>query len=78
MNIDLENDFYCELGKTIQKWRWVETEIYRLYAVIMDGANQHSVSVTFNRTNPLFASLTSPRRRPQSKDSSFTVHYPLV
>jgi hypothetical protein len=43
-----EDYFYQQLGKTIQKWLWVESEMYSLYAAIMDGANQHSVSVTFH------------------------------
>jgi hypothetical protein len=43
-----ENRFYEQLGRTIKKWLYVETEIYCLYLAIMDGANQHSVSVTFH------------------------------
>jgi hypothetical protein len=43
-----ENRFYEQLGRTIKKWLWVESEMYYLYFAIMDGANQHSVSVTFH------------------------------
>jgi hypothetical protein len=43
-----ENNFYQYLGKTIKQWLWVESGLYSLYAAIMDGANQHSVSVTFH------------------------------
>jgi len=48
MDIDQKEYFYCELGETIQEWGRVELGVYQLYLVIMDGANQHSVSVTFN------------------------------
>ena len=43
-----EDEFYCQLAKSIQAWLWVETEAYLLYAAIMDGANPHLVSVTFH------------------------------
>jgi len=58
MNIDLEDDFYCELGKAIQMWLWVEEEMYRLYAEIMDAAKQHSVSVTFNHIQSFESKVT--------------------
>jgi hypothetical protein len=43
-----EEYFYRQLGKSIQAWLWVESEVYFLYSAIMDSANQHLVSVTFN------------------------------
>ncbi len=43
-----EDYFYQQLGKSIQAWLWVESEMYFLYSAIMDSANQHLVSVTFN------------------------------
>ncbi len=43
-----EDYFYKQLGKSIQAWLWVESEMLLLYKAIMDSANQHLVSVTFN------------------------------
>ena len=46
--MESENHFYYQLAKSIQAWLWVETEVYLLYVAIMEGANQHLVSATFN------------------------------
>ena len=46
--MDTEDDFHCQLGRTIQSWLWVESELYALYALLMNGANSHLVSATFN------------------------------
>ncbi len=46
--MDTEDDFHCQLGRTIQSWLWVESEVYALYALLMKGANSHLVSATFN------------------------------
>ncbi|MFH1548536.1 MAG: hypothetical protein ABID32_04420 [Candidatus Omnitrophota bacterium] len=43
-----EDYFYQQLGKSIQAWLCVESEVYFLYSAIMYRANQHLISVTFN------------------------------
>ena len=48
MFMEPEDIFYSQLAKSIQAWLWVESEVYFLYVAIMQGANQHLVSVTFN------------------------------
>lgn len=52
-----EDEFYRQLAISIQSWLWVETEIYLLYAAIMDGANPHLVSVTFHNTESFDSKL---------------------
>ncbi len=45
---NLEDSFMLRLARAIQTWLWVETELLRIYAVFMQGANSHLVSATFN------------------------------
>ncbi len=53
MKIEMDNEhfyiqrFYLQLGKTIQAWLRVESELYSLYSTLMGNANSHLVSVTF-------------------------------
>ncbi len=53
-----EESFFQQLGKSIQAWLWVESEVYFIYAAIMDNANQHLVSVTFNHIESFESKLT--------------------
>jgi len=53
-----EESFFQQLGKSIQAWLWVELEVYFIYAAIMDNANQHLVSVTFNHIESFESKLT--------------------
>jgi len=53
-----EEYFYQQLGKSIQAWLWVESEMYFLYSAIMDSANQHLVSVTFNHIESFESKVT--------------------
>lgn len=43
-----ENEFYCQLARSIQAWLGIETEVYFIYLSIMKGANPHLLSVTFH------------------------------
>jgi len=52
-----ERDFYEQLARTIQSWLWVESEIYRMYAAIMRGANPHLVSATFHNFQSIRSQL---------------------
>ena len=53
-----EDYFYIELGKTIQSWLWIESEMYRLYSAIMGEANHHLVSVTFHHVESFESKCT--------------------
>lgn len=55
--MDIEDPFYCQLGKTIQAWLCIETEAYLLYSAFMRRANNHLVSVTFNHIHSFEAKL---------------------
>jgi hypothetical protein len=55
--VDQEEEFYCQLGKSIQAWLWVESEVYGLYVALMQGANKHLVSATFNHIQSFDAKL---------------------
>jgi hypothetical protein len=57
MAMDLEDSFHCQLGHTIQAWLWVEGELYGLYSLLMRGASQHLISVTFNSIQSVDAKL---------------------
>lgn len=46
--MDKENLFYYQLAKTIKAFGYIETQLYLLYASLMNGANNHLVSATFN------------------------------
>ncbi|MEW8319733.1 MAG: hypothetical protein AB2660_15635 [Candidatus Thiodiazotropha sp.] len=50
-------EFLLQLAKSIQAWLWVESGLYALYAVLMQGANSHLVSVTFNSIQSVDAKL---------------------
>jgi hypothetical protein len=52
-----EDSFHCQLGRTIQSWLGVETELYGLYALLMRGANTHLVSATFYSIQSVDAKL---------------------
>ena len=45
--MDVEDHFYCQLGRTIQAWLWVESTLYSIYALLLKGAHSHLVSATF-------------------------------
>jgi len=53
-----EEDFYQQLAKSIQAWLQVETEVYLIYATIMDGANPHLISVTFHQIESVESQLS--------------------
>ncbi len=53
-----EDYFYQQLGKSIQAWLSVESEMLFLYTAIMDSANQHLVSVTFNYIQSFDSKIT--------------------
>ena len=55
--MDDEDRFHLQLAKTIQAWLWIETELYLLYAMLLQGANSHLVSVTFNNIQSVDAKL---------------------
>ena len=52
-----EEQFHYQLAKSIQAWLWIETQVYLLYAEIMEGANPHLVSVTFHNIESFEAKL---------------------
>ena len=56
--MDKEEQFYSQLGKTIQAWLWVETELYFIYAQLMKGANHHLVSATFHKIQSVDSKLS--------------------
>jgi uncharacterized protein with von Willebrand factor type A (vWA) domain len=55
--VDDEDYFYLQLAKSIQAWLWIESDLYALYAMLMQGANSHLVSVTFNNIQSVDAKL---------------------
>ena len=55
--MDDEDCFYLQLAKSIQAWLWIESDLYALYAMLMQGANSHLVSVTFNNIQSVDAKL---------------------
>ena len=55
--MDDEDYFHLQLAKSIQAWLWIESELYALYAMLMQGANSHLVSVTFNNIQSVDAKL---------------------
>ena len=55
--MDDEDEFLLQLARSIQAWLWIEAELYRLYAMLMQGANSHLVSVTFNNIQSVDAKL---------------------
>jgi uncharacterized protein with von Willebrand factor type A (vWA) domain len=52
-----EDYFYLQLAKSIQAWLWIESDLYALYAMLMQGANSHLVSATFNNIQSVDAKL---------------------
>ena len=55
--MDDEDNFHLQLAKSIQAWLWIESDLYALYAMLMQGANSHLVSVTFNNIQSVDAKL---------------------
>jgi hypothetical protein len=55
--VDDEDEFLLQLARSVQAWLWVEGELYALYGVLMQGANSHLVSVTFNSIQSVDAKL---------------------
>lgn len=55
--MDDEDNFHLQLAKAIQAWLWIESDLYALYAMLMQGANSHLVSVTFNNIQSVDAKL---------------------
>jgi hypothetical protein len=55
--VDDEDYFHLQLAKAIQAWLWIESDLYSLYAMLMQGANSHLVSVTFNNIQSVDAKL---------------------
>jgi uncharacterized protein with von Willebrand factor type A (vWA) domain len=55
--VDDEDNFHLQLAKSIQAWLWIESDLYALYAMLMQGANSHLVSVTFNNIQSVDAKL---------------------
>jgi hypothetical protein len=55
--MDPEDSFLLELAKAIQTWLWVESEMYSLYSMFMQGANPHLISATFNSIQSVDAKL---------------------
>ena len=54
----MEERFYHQLGKSIQMWQWVESQLYFLYSATMHGANAHTISVTFNHIQSFDSKLS--------------------
>lgn len=52
-----EDYFLLQLGKSIQAWLWIESGMYALYSMLMQGANSHLISVTFNNIQSVDAKL---------------------
>lgn len=55
--MEIEDPFLLQLAKAIQTWLWVEGELYSIYAMFMQGANNHMVSATFNNIQSVDAKL---------------------
>jgi hypothetical protein len=55
--VDDEDYFLLQLAKSIQAWLWIESDLYALYAMLMQGANSHLVSATFNNIQSVDAKL---------------------
>lgn len=55
--MDDEDEFHLQLARSIQAWLWIEADLYALYAMLMQGANSHLVSVTFNNIQSVDAKL---------------------
>lgn len=55
--MDIEDPFLLQLAKAIQTWLWIEGELYSIYAMFMQGANNHMVSATFNNIQSVDAKL---------------------
>lgn len=55
--MDDEDYFHLQLARTIQAWLWIESELYLLYAMLLQGANTHLVSATFNNIQSIDAKL---------------------
>ena len=56
--MDDEDCFHSQLAKSIQAWLWIEADLYSLYAMLMQGANSHLVSATFNNIQSVDAKLS--------------------
>ena len=52
-----EDYFLLQLAKSTQAWLWIESDLYALYSMLMQGANSHLVSVTFNNIQSVDAKL---------------------
>jgi hypothetical protein len=46
--VDIEDSFLLQQAKAIQTWLWIESELFSMYSMFMQGANNHLVSATFN------------------------------
>lgn len=46
--IEIENEFLLQLGKTLAKWQWVEQSAYNLYFFMMKGADPQIISVNWH------------------------------
>ena len=55
--MDDEDYFHLQLAKSIQAWLWIESDLYALYTMLMQGANSHLISVTFNNIQSVDAKL---------------------
>jgi hypothetical protein len=55
--VDDKDEFLLQLARSIQAWLWIEADLYVLYAILMQGANPHLVSVTFNNIQSVDAKL---------------------
>ena len=56
--MDIQDSFLLQLAKAIQSWLSIETELFLLYSMFMQGANSHLVSATFNSIQSVDAKLT--------------------
>ncbi len=55
--MEIDDPFLLQLAKAIQTWLWVESELFSLYSMFMQGANGHLVSATFNSIHSVDAKL---------------------
>ena len=55
--MDDKDYFLLQLAKSIQAWLKIESNLYALYSVLMQGANSHLISVTFNNIQSVDAKL---------------------
>ena len=46
--LEVEDEFLLQLGKTLAKWQWVEQAAYNLYFFMMKGADPQIVSVNWH------------------------------